>query len=75
MLLFFITGKNVDKFLIDERLSYLRLSHYRVSLYNKCEQDEIDIVTLKVGIRILDTYVCYIYISDKTFRDRYKKKY
>lgn len=61
MLLFFITGKNVDKFLIDERLSYLRLSHYRVSLYSKCEQDEIDIVTLKVGIRIPDTYV-YLHI-------------
>lgn len=62
-------GKNVDKFLIDGKLFYLRLSYYRELFYSKCEYDEIDIVMFKVGIRIFDIYVCYIYILDKMFCD------
>lgn len=37
----------------------------------KVLRGELDIVRLKVMIRLPDTYVCHIYISDKAFRDGY----
>lgn len=43
----------------------------KVFLYIRGERGELDIVRLKVIIRLPDTYVCHIYISDKAFRDGY----